>query len=244
MPAPPSLPVNSSWNLSEAAFINYFFNSGCSPCFSCGRSVDNVFPNLTYRIYLCNNKACLGHFMSKKQDNLFTYDPQSTRHRQYEPILPLLLYDTFVDNKVYLSKQAKKELAWYQHLKSLGNEDTLLTRMTEKRRACHALREHAMKMHKWSDHYNRERIVANKKNVVFLMVMMHSAHLNYNIALATPTMRRTLQAFNLRLACLTLTVWRDIRGQVIQEHNELRESKKMSLKMGIKNSQTRDTLAA
>lgn len=97
---------------------------------------------------------------SEKQDYLFTYDPQNPHHRQYEPILPLLLYDTSVANKVYLLKQAKKELSWYRHLQSLGNKDLLLTvcifctavlhvytedgvfqKMAEKRRACHLLQE-------------------------------------------------------------------------------------------------------
>ncbi|KAK0234358.1 hypothetical protein EDD85DRAFT_843457 [Armillaria nabsnona] len=227
MPAPPSLPVNSPWKLSEAAFINYFFHSGCSPCFSCGCSVDNAFPNLTYRIYLCSKKTCFGHFTSEKQDYLFTYDPQNPHHRQYEPILPLLLYDTSVANKVYLLKQAKKELSWYRHLQSLGNKDLLLTKTAEKRRACHLLQEHATKMHTWAKNYARERTAVNKKNTAFLKGVMQSAHLKYNVALATPTMRRTLQVFNLRLTCLTATVWHDIRSQVVQEYEQFRYSNKM-----------------
>ncbi|PBK67915.1 hypothetical protein ARMSODRAFT_1019965 [Armillaria solidipes] len=39
LPAVPPLP-NSKY--SEIAFINYFFNSGCNKCCSCGRSVDNA----------------------------------------------------------------------------------------------------------------------------------------------------------------------------------------------------------
>ncbi len=124
-----------------------------------------------------------------------------------------------------------------------------------------ALWQHATKMHTWAKNYARERTAVNKKNKALyawlcipffclwtlpsLKGVMQSAHLKYNVALATPTMRRTLQVFNLRLTCLTATgtflpctpiflnhspslvVWHDIRSQVGQEYEQFRYTNKM-----------------
>ncbi|KAK0458640.1 uncharacterized protein EV420DRAFT_1642979 [Desarmillaria tabescens] len=65
--------------------------------------------------------------------------------------------------------------------------------------------------------------------LLLLMKSTSLSHIQYDAALATLTMQRTLQASHLPLTCLATTVWRDIRGQVVQEHGQFRESKKMSL---------------
>ncbi|KAK0215903.1 hypothetical protein EDD85DRAFT_441939 [Armillaria nabsnona] len=52
------LPAVPTCLKSEIAFIN-FFNPGCNRCLSSSRSVDNAFPNLTYRIYLCKDVGCV-----------------------------------------------------------------------------------------------------------------------------------------------------------------------------------------
>ncbi|KAK0434087.1 hypothetical protein EV421DRAFT_1841479 [Armillaria borealis] len=134
LPAVPSFP-NSKF--SKTAFINYFFSSGCNKCSRCGRSVDNAFPNLTYMIYLCTDAGCYKHFTSKQQRFLFSYNPQDLSCRKYEPILKLLYCDPHPEKKLYLTKQAKKELAWYEDL--LKNKDKLHEMMTEKRRTRHIL---------------------------------------------------------------------------------------------------------
>ncbi|PBK67900.1 hypothetical protein ARMSODRAFT_1019952 [Armillaria solidipes] len=217
LPAVPPLP-NSKY--SETAFINYFFNSGCNKCCSCGRSVDNAFPNLTYMIYLCTNAGCYKHFTSKQQRFLFSFNEQDLSCRKYEPILTLLYCDPHPEKKLYLTKQAKKELAWYEDL--LKNKDKLHEMMAKKRRTRHILGQHANKMRKWAIQYDREFIVVNKKNRVFLRTVTHSKRLKYLDILCTPTVRRTLEDFNRRLTCLTLTVWRDIMTQVVQEYHQLR----------------------
>ncbi|KAG7442690.1 uncharacterized protein BT62DRAFT_935719 [Guyanagaster necrorhizus] len=51
-----------------------------------------------------------------QQGYFFFYDMQEQSQPKYEPILPLLYCDAFPEKKLYLVKQAKKELAWYEHL--------------------------------------------------------------------------------------------------------------------------------
>ncbi|PBK84023.1 hypothetical protein ARMGADRAFT_616340 [Armillaria gallica] len=100
------LPAVPTCLKSEIASINFFFNSGCNRCRSCGRSVDNAFPNLTYRIYLCKDVRCYNHFLANRKGHSFSYSPQDRSASKYKPILQWLHYDTFTAKKLYLVRQA------------------------------------------------------------------------------------------------------------------------------------------
>lgn len=51
-----------------------------------------------------------------------------------------------------------------------------------------------------------------------LKATMKTERLNYTIALSTPTIRQTLRVFNLSLTRLTMTVWQEIKNQVLKEY--------------------------
>ncbi|KAK0458648.1 uncharacterized protein EV420DRAFT_1764274 [Desarmillaria tabescens] len=223
----PTVPSSLNRKYSEISLINYFFYSGCNKCLSCGRSVDDAFPSLTYMIYLCIDAGCYSHFMSNRQGYLFSYNPQERSFHKYKPILQFLYYDPSTVKKLYLVRQAKRELAWYKQIRSWGDDLMLhpLDLMTERKRTHRILQQHANKMQKWAAEYGRELVVVNKKNRAFLKTVTQSKRLDYLTTLRTPAMRRTLEEFNRRLTCLTLTVWRDIMTQVVKEYHEFRASK-------------------
>ncbi|KAK0187467.1 hypothetical protein F5146DRAFT_1004371 [Armillaria mellea] len=114
----------------------------------------------------------------------------------------------------------KKELAWYQCLKYIRNDDMLKEKMAEKTQLQHILAEHMQSVLGWSVLYICGIEAVNQKNQTFLKATMMMEQLNYKIALSTPTLGHTLDTFNLCLTCLTVTVWLEIKNQVLREYME------------------------
>ncbi|KAK0443714.1 uncharacterized protein EV420DRAFT_1484930 [Desarmillaria tabescens] len=186
---PPLLPHYSCRNACEASFTDFFFNSGDVPCFTSAHSHhSNTSLHLVNQYYL---------FMNNPQDPLY---------HKYEPIIPLLSFVISPEKtKLFLVRQAKKELAWYQHHQIAGNEALLQERMVEKSQLRHILAEHAGHMLKWSAGYAHALAVMDQKNRAFLKSTMKTEDVKYTLILSTPTIHWTLDVFNLRLTFLTTT---------------------------------------
>ncbi|KAK0462766.1 hypothetical protein IW261DRAFT_829621 [Armillaria novae-zelandiae] len=218
MPEPPFRPGYSSWNACEASFTKFCFISGHAPCFCCGRSVENNLPHLIYRIYVCSRRTCRGSLVLEHQFYIFSDDSQDPLYEKYKAIIPLLSYYFSPERqKLFLVNHAKKELAWYHTLKDTGNDAILKEKMEEKIELRRVLGTHAGSVLKWFVKYGNQVTDINLKNRRFLKTTMTMERLNCRIALTTPTIRRTLRAFNLRLTCITVTVWQEIKNQVLKE---------------------------
>ncbi|SJL18855.1 uncharacterized protein ARMOST_22457 [Armillaria ostoyae] len=240
MPAPPFRPGYSCWNTCEASFTKFCLNSGHMPCFCCGRSVENGLPHLIYRIHVCSRRTCLDNLLLEEQFYIFSDDPQDPLYQKHKAIIPLLSYYLSPERqKLFLVNHAKKEVAWYQYLKDTGNEamlqevristhastDGILTPEVENGGKDPALTyydfisfQHALNVLEWLVKYGHEIMATNGKNQRFLKATMKTERLNYTIALSTPTIRQTLRVFNLSLTRLTMTVWQEIKNQVLKEY--------------------------
>ncbi|KAK0481252.1 hypothetical protein IW261DRAFT_1418367 [Armillaria novae-zelandiae] len=152
---------------------------------------------------------------------LFSQDLRDPIYQNHEAILSLLPYDLSpTGKKLFLVKQAKRELAWYERLTCSVDEYMLKEKMLEKIHLRHILGEHALSIMEWTVMYGRAIEVVNRKNRIFLKDIMKAELLKYIIVLSTPTMQRTLHTFNSRLTCLTMTVWQEIKFQVLEEYLE------------------------
>ncbi|PBK61854.1 hypothetical protein ARMSODRAFT_981231 [Armillaria solidipes] len=119
---------------------------------------------------------------SNRKGHLFSFNPQERSVSKYKPILQWLHYDPFTVRKLYLVRQAERELALYKRLRFSG--DDLLLPGTRR-----ILEQHANEMWEWAMEYGRELIVVNKKNRAFLKIVTRSKRLNYRDTLCTPTVR-------------------------------------------------------
>ncbi|KAK0481257.1 hypothetical protein IW261DRAFT_1562537 [Armillaria novae-zelandiae] len=219
MPPPPFRSEYSSWNVCEASFTKFCFSSGRAPCFCCGRAVENSLPHLIYRIYVCSRRTCRGSLVLEHQFYIFSDDPQDPLYEKYKAIIPLLSYYLSPEKqKLFLVNHAKKELAWYHTFNDTGNEAILNEKMEEKIELRRVLGTHAVSVLKWFVKYGLEVKDIKRKNRRFLKATMKKERLNCRIALTTPTIRRTLRVFNLRLTCITVTVWLEIKNQVLKEY--------------------------
>ncbi|KAK0214441.1 hypothetical protein IW262DRAFT_1514651 [Armillaria fumosa] len=185
MPEPPFRPDYSSWNACEVSFTKFCFNSAHTPCFCCGRPVENALPHLIYRIQVCSRRICRDNLVLEQQFYIFSDDPQDPLYQKYKAIIPLLSYYLSPERqKLFLLHHAKNELAWYHTFKDTGDEAILQEIMEEKIELRRVLGKHAKKPK---------------------IAIMETERLNYKIALSTPMIRRTLRVFNLHLTCMTVT---------------------------------------
>ncbi|KAK0481249.1 hypothetical protein IW261DRAFT_1418361 [Armillaria novae-zelandiae] len=151
----------------------------------------------------------MGYFNDATEDSLKT--------EKYIPFLVEVRIPDIVKvhverkKKLFLVKQAKRELAWYERLTCSVDEYTLKEKMMEKIHLRHILGEHTLSIMEWTVMYGRAIEAVNRKNRIFLKDIMKAERLKYIIGLSTSP---------LCITCLTLTVSLEIKVKVFEEYLE------------------------